>query len=122
MSPRAGGISAQYGGVDGSCAGTDKTRTLRLGGIAASVGAFLWAWKSLSIVLTEERPDFAFEIALFLFGVSVTTFAYALKGGLRRSSIALGWLATIGGGLVTVAYLLQGDDGLFGPAATKRGL
>ena len=30
---------------------------------------------------------------------------------------SLGWVASVGGGLAATAYIVEGDDGVFGPAA-----
>ena len=39
---------------------------------------------------------------------------------LSRSTVlvtSLGWVASVGGGLAVAAYIVEGDDGVFGPAA-----
>ena len=50
--------------------------------------------------------------------MSLVALVYAPRGQLRRPDkllVGLGWLAVAGGGFAAVAYILQGDDGLFGP-------
>ena len=97
---------------------SNATRLLRMSGVAASVGALLWGYKSVAILLTGDQPDYVFEVAPFFVGVSVTALVYALRGQLRRPDMlltSLGWLAVAGGGFAAVAYVVQGDDGVFGP-------
>ena len=96
----------------------NATLLLRWSGVAASVGALLWGYKSVAILVTGDQPDFVFEVAPFFFGVSLVALVYALRGQLRRPDkllVGLAWLAVAGGGFAAVVYILEGDDGLFGP-------
>ena len=89
-------------------------------GVSALVGAVMSTFKSVAILATGEQPDYWFELALVFFGVSILLLVYAVRDRLDRSSLlvtALGWVAAVGGGVAAVAYIIGGDDGLFGPAA-----
>ena len=102
---------------------SNATLLLRISGVAASVGALLWGYKSVAILLTGDQPDHAFEVAPFFFGVSVTALVYALQGQLRRPHMllaGLAWLAVAGGGFAAVAYVVQGDDGEIGRASCRE--
>jgi hypothetical protein len=80
----------------------------------------MWAYKSLVILVTGDQPDHWFELALVWFGASILLLIYGLRNQLNRSSrllTALGWVAAVGGGVGAMAYIAEGDDGLFGPAA-----
>ena len=97
------------------------TRRLRVAsGVSALVGAWMWAYKSVVILVTGDQPDYWFELALIWFGISVLLLASALRHQVRRSRLIaiLGWVSAIAGGAASVSYWLDGDDeGLFGPAA-----
>jgi hypothetical protein len=95
-------------------------RLLVASGTCALVGAVMWGYKSVVILLTGDQPDYWFELAFVWFGVSVVFLASALGGNVRRSRLVtmLGWVSAIAGGVASLAYWLDGDDeGLFGPAA-----
>jgi hypothetical protein len=80
----------------------------------------MWAYKSVVILVTGDQPDYWFELALVWFGLSILLLVYALKGRVNRFArvlVVLGWVALIGGGTAGVAYVMEGDDGPFGPAA-----
>lgn len=97
---------------------SNVTPLLRLSGVAALIGALLWGYKSVAILATGDQPDFVFEVAPFFFGVAVIALVYALKSQLRHRStllVGLAWLTVVGGGLAAVIYVVQGDNGLFGP-------
>jgi hypothetical protein len=89
-------------------------------GTLALVGAVMWTYKSVVILATGKQPDYWFELALVFFGLSILLLVYAVRHRISRSVrliTALGWVAAVGGGVAAVAYLIAGDDGLFGPAA-----
>jgi hypothetical protein len=80
----------------------------------------MWTYKSVVILATGEQPDYWFELALVFFGLSVLLLVYAVRAQIDRSSrliTTLGWVADIAGGVAAVAYIIEGDDGVFGPAA-----
>ena len=89
-------------------------------GVAALIGAAMWAYKGVVILVTGDQPDYWFELALVWFGVSILLLASALGRKVRRSRLStiLGWVSTVAGSAASLAYWLDGDDeGLFGPAA-----
>jgi hypothetical protein len=95
-------------------------RLLKWSGIAALVGAAMWTYKSVVILTTGDQPDHWFELALVFSGVSILLLVYAVRDQLDRSSLlitTLGWVAAVAGGVAAVAYIIEGDDGVFGPAA-----
>lgn len=95
-------------------------RLLVASGTAALVGASMWAYKSVVILVTGGQPDYWFELALVWFGVSMLLLAMALRHQVTRTRAValLGWVAAVAGITASVAYWLDGDDeGLFGPAA-----
>ncbi len=86
----------------------------------ALVGAAMWAYKSIVILATGEQPDYWFELALVFFGVSILLLVHSIGQQIVRFSrmvVILGWVAAIGGAVAGMAYLIEGDDDLFGPAA-----
>jgi len=99
---------------------TAANRLLQWSGIAALVGAGMWTYKSVVILATGDQPDHWFELALVFSGMSILLLVYALRDQLDRSSrliTTLGWAAAVAGGVAAVAYIIEGDDGVFGPAA-----
>ncbi|NNC91565.1 MAG: hypothetical protein HKN80_03640 [Acidimicrobiia bacterium] len=95
-------------------------RLLIASGTFALVGAAMWGYKSIVILVTGDQPDYWFELALVWFGVSILLLASALSHQVRRSRLitVLGWMSAVAGGVASLAYWLDGDDeGLFGPAA-----
>ena len=80
----------------------------------------MWSYKSIAILATGEQPDYWFELALVFFGISVLLLVYAIRSQLDRFLpliTSFAWLASLGGTAAGVAYVIEGDDGLFGPAA-----
>ncbi len=80
----------------------------------------MWAYKSVVILVTDDQPDYWFELAPVWFGVSILLLASAIDHQVRRSRLAviLGVVSAVAGSVASLAYLLDGDDeGLFGPAA-----
>ena len=72
------------------------------------------------ILVTDDQPDYWFELALVWFGASILLLASALRRQVRRSRLVtiLGWVSGVAGSVASLAYWLDGDDeGLFGPAA-----
>ncbi|HVR33056.1 MAG TPA: hypothetical protein VMS74_10170 [Acidimicrobiia bacterium] len=95
-------------------------RLLAASGTSALVGASMWAYKSLVILVTGGQPDYWFELALVWFGVSILLLATALRHQVRRTRpvTIMGWVSAVAGIAASLAYWLDGDDeGLFGPAA-----
>jgi len=93
---------------------------LRWSGGLALVGAVMWGYKSIAILTTGEQPDYWFELALVFFGVSILLLVYSVRDHIVRFArlvVILAWFAAVGGGVAGVAYIIGGDDGLFGPAA-----
>ena len=64
--------------------GTDGL--LRWSGVCAVIGAAMWAYKSIVILVTGDQPDYWFELALVWSGLSVLALIYALRGRLNRSA------------------------------------
>ncbi len=60
-------------------------RLLVVSGIAALVGATMWAYKSVVILITDDQPDYWFELALVWFGLSILLLASALWLQVSRS-------------------------------------
>ena len=88
-------------------------------GTTAAVGALLWAYKGIAILITGDQPDHVFQIAPFFFGVSAITLVYSLIGELRRPRwllVSLGWLAVIAGATAAYAHFADNEDGLGDPA------
>lgn len=86
----------------------------------ALVGAVMWTYKSIAILATGEQPDYWFELALVFFGVSILLLVYAISEHIVRFSrlvVILAWVAAAGGAVAGLAYIIEGDDDLFGPAA-----
>jgi hypothetical protein len=84
------------------------------------MGAAMWAYKGIVILVTGDQPNYWFELALVWFGVSILFLAYALGRQLRRSRLVtmLGWVSAVAGSVASIAYWADGnDEGLFGPAA-----
>ncbi len=95
-------------------------RVLAASGICALVGAVMWTYKGVVILVTGDQPDYWFELAFVWFGVSTLLLASELNRHVRRSRpvTILGWVSAIAGGVASVSYLMDGnDEGLFGPAA-----
>lgn len=87
--------------------------------MSAAIGAALWTYKSVVILVTGEQPDHVFQIAPFFFGVATVLLVYALADGLSRPKwllTGLGWLAVTAGAVALVAHFAQGEDGLGDPA------
>ncbi|MEE8406854.1 MAG: hypothetical protein V3S32_06870 [Acidimicrobiia bacterium] len=88
-------------------------------GTTAAVGAILWVYKGVAIIITGNQPDHAFQVAPFFFGVSVVTLVYSLVSALRRPRwllVGLGWLAVVAGATAAIAHFAQNEDGLGDPA------
>jgi hypothetical protein len=87
---------------------------------AAAVGGILWIVKSASILLFDKQPVFSFELAPFCFGVASLGIVQVWHGVSPKPSPVpryLATLATLAGAVAAVAYIVQGGNGLFGPAA-----
>jgi hypothetical protein len=80
----------------------------------------MWTYKSVVILATGNQPAYWFESALVFFGMSILLLVYAVRERLDRSPLlitTLGWVAALGGGAAGTAYIIDGDDRFFGPAA-----
>ncbi len=87
-------------------------------GTSAAIGATLWAYKGIAILITGDQPDHAFQVAPFFFGVSALTLVYSLIGGLEKPKwllVSLGWLAAAAGATAAVAHFADNEDGLGDP-------
>ncbi|MBT8251188.1 MAG: hypothetical protein KJN81_13065 [Acidimicrobiia bacterium] len=94
-------------------------RLLTASGIFALVGAFMWGYKSIAILVDGNQPDYWFELAHVWFGVSILLLASALRHQVKRSALVmiLGAVSAVAGSTASLVYWLDGDDeGLFGPA------
>ena len=80
----------------------------------------MWTYKSVAILATGKQPDYWFELALVFFGLSILLPIQAVRDQIDRFAplaTILAWVAALGGVAAGVAYIIDGDDGLFGPAA-----
>ena len=74
----------------------DRRQLLVLCGVSAFIGAALWVYRGIAILISGNQPDHAFEVAPFFFGVAAVTMLYAVIGGIGRPRwlvVTLGWLA-----------------------------
>ncbi len=88
-------------------------------GTTAAVGALLWIYKGVAILITGDQPDHVFQIAPFFFGVSAVALVYSVFGELRRPKwllVSLGWLAVVAGAAAAFAHFADNEDGLGDPA------
>lgn len=92
---------------------------IRWSGVAALVGAAMWAYKSGAILLSGRQPDHWFELALVCFGLSVILLVGHMRTEVSRprAVAVFGWMAAIAGAASSAIHLVDGDEGLFGPAA-----
>lgn len=80
----------------------------------------MWTYKSVVILATGDQPDHWFELALVFFGAAVLLLVYAIRDRIERfarPTVILAWAAFVSGALAAIVHVIQGDDGLFGPAA-----
>ena len=88
-------------------------------GTSAAIGATLWAYKGIAILITGDQPNHAFQVAPFFFGVSAITLVYSMTGQLHRPDwllVSLGWLAVAAGATAVIAHFADNEDGLGDPA------
>lgn len=82
-------------------------------GVSAFLGAALWIYKGIAILVSGNQPDHAFEVAPFFFGVAAVTLLYAVIGGIGRPRWLLGtlaWLALAAGTVAAVAHFTGKED------------
>ena len=86
---------------------------LVLCGVSAFLGAALWVYKGIAILISGNQPDHAFEIAPFFFGVAAVTLLYAVIGGIGRPRwlvVTFAWLAVTAGAVAAVAHFAGQED------------
>ena len=86
---------------------------LVLCGVSAFLGAALWVYKGIAILISGNQPDHAFEIAPFFFGVAAVTLLYAVIGGIGRPRwlvVPFAWLAVTAGAVAAVAHFAGQED------------
>lgn len=86
---------------------------LILCGVSALIGAALWFYKGIAILISGNQPDHAFEVAPFFFGVAALTLLYAVIGGIGRPRwlvATLAWLAVTAGVVAAVAHFAGQED------------
>jgi hypothetical protein len=94
-------------------------RLLVLCGGSALVGAALWVYKGVAILVSGNQPDHAFEVAPFFFGVAAVTLLYAVIDSISRPRwlvVTFAWLAVTAGAVAAVAHFAGQEDG-FGDLA-----
>ena len=85
--------------------------------LGALVGGFLWAVKSLGILLADYEPEYAFAVAPFFFGVAAVGIAAIVDPALPRTRTAISVLAkvaTLAGAAAAFIYVATGDSTGFG--------
>ena len=91
----------------------DRRQLLVLCGVSALIGAALWVYKGIAILISGNQPNHAFEVAPFFFGVAAVTLLYAVIGGIGRPRwlvVTLGWLAVSAGVVAAVAHFAGQED------------
>lgn len=91
-------------------------RRLRWSGASALVGAVMWAYKSIVILVSGDQPDYWFELAFLWFGLSILLIVYALKDRLTRSATlltVLAWIAALAGAIGSTGYVVIGEESVF---------
>jgi hypothetical protein len=92
---------------------------LILCGVSALIGAALWIYKGIAILISGTQPDHAFEVAPFFFGVAAVTLLYAVIGGIGRPRwlvVTFAWLAVSAGVVAAVAHFAGQEDEFGDPA------
>jgi len=85
--------------------------------LGALVGGFLWAVKSLGILVADYQPEYVFGIAPFFFAVAAAGIAVKIEPARHRARMATSALAiaaTITGGAAALIYVTAGDNDAFG--------
>jgi hypothetical protein len=86
---------------------------LILCGVSSLIGAALWTYKGVAILVSGNQPDHAFEVAPFFFGVATVTLLYAVIADIQRPRwllVALAWLAVTAGAVAAVAHFAGKED------------
>src|SRR5688500_7865843 len=85
--------------------------------LGALVGGFLWAVKSLGILIADYEPEYAFAAAPFFFGVAAIGGAAKvdrMRPKARTAVTVLALIAMVGGAAAAFLYVVTGDSGGFG--------
>jgi len=92
-----------------------------MAGVVAAIGGLAWAVKAAAILATGDQPPLVFEAAPLFFGVALTALALTsdLRGGRRKTAIALGLLAVTAG---VVAGVTEAVGQVWGPAIAASSL
>ena len=91
----------------------NRRQLLVLCGVSALIGAALWVYKGIAILVSGNQPDHAFEIAPFFFGVAAVTLLYAVISGIGRPRwlvVTFAWLAVTAGVVAAVAHFAEKED------------
>lgn len=85
-----------------------------LAGVVAAIGGLTWAVKAAAILATGDQPPLVFETARLFFGVALTALALTsdLRGGRRKTAIALGLLTVTAGVVAGVTEPSDRSGGL----------
>jgi hypothetical protein len=93
----------------------NRRQLLVLCGVSALIGAALWVYKGVSILVSGNQPDHAFQVAPFFFGLAAVTLLYAVIGGIERPRwllVTFGWLAVSAGAVAGVSHFAGKEDDL----------
>jgi hypothetical protein len=91
----------------------DRRQLLVLCGVSALIGAALWVYKGVAILVSGNQPDHAFQVAPFFFGVAAVTLLYAVIGGIDRPRwlvVTFAWLAVTAGAIAAVSHFAGQED------------
>jgi hypothetical protein len=86
---------------------------LVLCGVSSLIGAALWVYKGVAILVSGNQPDHAFEVAPFFFGVAAVSLLYTVIGDIQRPRwllLTFGWLALTAGAVAAVAHFAGQED------------
>jgi hypothetical protein len=85
--------------------------------LGAVIGGFLWAMKSLGILVADYEPEYAFAVAPFFLGIAAMGIAAKVDPALPRARTAISVLArvaTLAGAAAALIYIATGDSTGFG--------
>ena len=91
----------------------ERQQLLVLGGISALIGAALWVYKGVAILVSGNQPEHAFQVAPFFFGVAAVTLLYTVIGGIDRPRwllVTFGCLAVTAGAIAAVSHFAGQED------------
>jgi hypothetical protein len=77
------------------------------------IGAALWVYKGVAILVSGNQPDHAFQVTPFFFGVAAVTLLYAVIGGIERPRwllVTFAWLAVTAGAIAAVSHFAGKED------------